>query len=53
MIQQLLVVCIFAGALIYLGRLIIKNFTTKSDCAAGCGKCSVDFKKIEEQLLKK
>jgi len=53
MIQQILVVLLFATALFYVGRLIYKNLQAKSACSTGCGKCgAVDFKKIEEQLKK-
>ena len=52
MIQQLLVGLIFAVAVVYVGRLVIRSFQAKSACASACGKCgAVDFKKIEEQLL--
>lgn len=52
MIQQLLVVLLFAGALAYLGRLLYKSFKAKSaGCASGCGKCgAIDVAKIESQI---
>jgi hypothetical protein len=52
MIQGLLVVLIFLGAVVYLGWVIYKQLHAKSACATGCGKCSVavDFKKIERDL---
>ena len=49
MIQQVLVALMFATALFYLGRLIVKSFRAKSACATGC-KCGVDFSKVEEKL---
>lgn len=30
---------LFAGAFLYLARLVYKNFTSSS-CESGCGKCS-------------
>lgn len=53
MIQQILVVIIFTIALFYIGRLIYRNFQAKSACSSGCGKCGIDFEKIEQQLEKK
>ena len=51
MIQTIFVLLIFAGALVYLGRMIYNQLQAKSACASGCGKCSVvDFKKIESDL---
>jgi hypothetical protein len=51
MIQQILVVLIFAAAVLYIGRLLYKMFTEKTGCASGCGKCNaVDFSKIESQI---
>ncbi|MEO5980249.1 MAG: FeoB-associated Cys-rich membrane protein [Chryseolinea sp.] len=54
MIQQILVVLLFAAALAYLGRLLYKSLYAKSGCATGCGKCgAVDFDKIEAQIKSK
>ncbi len=51
--QQAIIIILFIGALIYLGRMIYRSFQSKS-CATGCGKCgAVDFDKIEKQLNKK
>jgi hypothetical protein len=52
MVQISLVILLFSAALFYIGRLIYRNFTAKNACASGCGKCSVDFSKIEKQLQK-
>ena len=52
MIQTILVILAFAGALAYLGRMIYKSFQAKS-CATGCGKCGIDMAKIEKQLKQK
>jgi FeoB-associated Cys-rich membrane protein len=50
MLQQVIVMLLFAAALAYLGRMIYRTFHAKS-CATGCGKCSaVDFDKIEKQI---
>jgi hypothetical protein len=53
MIQGILVCLIFLGAVAYLGRLIVRHFTIKDSCASGCGKCAIDFSKIEKQLSEK
>jgi hypothetical protein len=53
MIQQVVVVLIFIFAVAYLGRLVYRSITVKSDCTTGCGKCSVDFKKLENDLQNK
>jgi len=50
-LQQIVLILIFLGALIYLGSTIYKSFQAKSGCASGCGKCgAVDFGKIEQQI---
>lgn len=53
MIQEIIIVALFVIAAFYVGRMIYKNFTKKTGCASGCGKCGVDFSKIEQQLQKK
>ena len=53
MIQQIIVVLVFIAAIVYIGRLILRSFQAKADCASGCGKCGVDFKKLENELQKK
>jgi len=54
MIQSIIVMLLFAAAIIYTGRLIYTNFQAKnSGCASGCGKCGVDFSKIQQQIAKK
>lgn len=53
MLQQIIVILIFLGALTYVGWMIYKSFQAKSGCATGCGKCgAVDFQKIEAQIKK-
>jgi hypothetical protein len=50
-VQQLILIALFLGALAYVGYLIYKSFQQKSGCASGCGKCGVvDFAKIEREL---
>lgn len=50
MLQQVIIILLFIGALAYLGRMIYRSFKSKS-CATGCGKCgAVDFGKIEADL---
>lgn len=53
MIQNIIIVALFAFALFYIGRMIYRSFTKKTGCASGCGKCGVDFSKVEQQLQKK
>jgi bacterioferritin-associated ferredoxin len=54
MIQAVLVMVVFIGALAYLGWTIYNQLQAKSSCATGCGKCSVvDFQKIEVDLKTK
>ncbi len=51
MLQQILVLLIFVGAIYYVGRLVYKSFQSKAGCASGCSKCgAVDFAKIEAEL---
>lgn len=50
MIQHILVLLIFTGALLYLGRLVYRMFT-ESACATGCGKCAVAD--MHKQMKKK
>ena len=53
-LQQILIVVIFLGAIIYLGLMVYRAFQARSGCASGCGKCgAVDFAKIEQQLRDK
>ncbi|HEY9048373.1 MAG TPA: FeoB-associated Cys-rich membrane protein [Ohtaekwangia sp.] len=57
MIQNVIVALVFALALVYIGRMLYRNFKAKSACESGCGKCgatsSLDFAKIEKQLKEK
>ena len=41
-------IIIFAGALFYVGRMIYRAISPKSDgCASGCGKCAANFDNIK------
>jgi uncharacterized membrane protein len=54
MMQEIIVLIVFAAALFYLGRLAYRSFSKDSSCPKGCGSCdAVDFKKIQEQIRKK
>jgi hypothetical protein len=54
MIQNIIIALLFLSALLYVGRLIYRNFTAKASCDSGCGKCgALDIDKIEQQLKKK
>ncbi len=51
MFQQILIILIFIGAAIYLGRLAYRSFQAKNACESGCGKCgALDLQKIENDL---
>jgi len=53
MFQQIMIILLFAAALVYLGRMIYRSFSADS-CATGCGKCgAIDFDKIEKQISSK
>ena len=54
MLQEIIVLIIFAAALFYLGRLAYQSFSKDSACPKGCGSCNaVDFKKIQQQIKQK
>lgn len=40
--QELAVIGLFIVALVYVGRLLYRNFTAKSSCGSAC-KCPADF----------
>jgi hypothetical protein len=51
MVQNIIVGVILIAAVFYVARLIYRNFTSKSACESGCGKCgALDVDKIERQL---
>jgi hypothetical protein len=54
MLQQILVIALFAVAALYLSRLIFRSFQAKNACESGCGKCgALDLQKIENELKAK
>lgn len=53
MAQQLIIVVLFLGALVYLGYIVYKSFQAKSGCSSGCGSCGIDFSKLQKDLKKK
>jgi hypothetical protein len=53
LLQQIALILIFLGAVTYVGLMIYRAFQAKSGCATGCGKCGVDFTKIEERIKEK
>jgi hypothetical protein len=54
MIQQILILSIFAGAAFYMVRLAYRSFTAKNACESGCSKCgALDLEKIEKELKAK
>lgn len=51
MIQQIIILLLFLGAIGYLVNLIRKNFSLKNgSCPKGCGCSQIDMKKIEQEL---
>jgi hypothetical protein len=53
-IQQLVILLLFAGAVAYLGRMVYRSFQAKHACSTGCSKCgAIDFDKIEKEIAKK
>lgn len=54
MIQETILLLIFAAALFYLVRLAYQSFSKDSSCPKGCGSCdAVDFNKIKKQIKEK
>ncbi len=49
-IQEVLVYIAFALALIYAVRLVYRTIKSKKGCSSGCGKCGVDFSKIDDRI---
>lgn len=47
-IQEIVVSVLFAGALVYVGRLIYRSFQAKSACGSNC-KCGVDVSEIKSE----
>ena len=45
-IQLIIVLLLFAGALFYVGRMVVKSLSPKKGCGSNC-KCGVDFSGIE------
>lgn len=52
MIQHVIIGVLFLTALVYVVYLIYQSFQVKSGCTSGCGKCGIDFNKIEKDLQK-
>lgn len=53
MVQQLIIFLIFIAAAFYVGRLVYRNFSSKSgSCVKGCGgACStINFEKIKKEM---
>ena len=50
MLENIIVLLIFMGAVAYVGQMIYRNFQNRSGCSQGCGKCSIDFDKISRDI---
>lgn len=46
--QEIVVICLFAAAMVYIGRMIYKNLNTKKGCGHNC-KCGIDFSDIQPE----
>jgi hypothetical protein len=46
-VQEVLVILLFAIALLYIARIVYKNLQSKNGCSSGCGKCGVDFSDVK------
>ena len=44
--QEIIILILFAFALLYMGKLFYKSFTSKKECGNNC-KCGVDFSEIK------
>jgi hypothetical protein len=51
-IQQLLILLLFIGAIIYLGSLFYKQFFSKTTkgCGGSCNCSAIDMKRIEKEI---
>ncbi|WP_461789212.1 FeoB-associated Cys-rich membrane protein [Pedobacter sp.] len=48
-IQFILMIAIFILALAYIGRLVYRSISPKSNsCGTGCGKCAANFDQIPD-----
>jgi len=45
-IQLIIVLLLFAAAVLYVGRMVYKSIAVKKGCGSNC-KCGVDFSGIE------
>jgi hypothetical protein len=45
-IQVILVIILFAAAILYIGKMMYKSIASKKSCGGNC-KCGVDFSGIE------
>jgi hypothetical protein len=53
-IQTIIVILIFAAAVAYVTRLLIRSFRSADGCETGCGKCgAIDVNAIEKKLKEK
>lgn len=48
--QEILIGLLFLGAIGFLTRTVYNHFKNKNACKTGCGSCSIDFEKIENQI---
>ncbi len=52
MVQIIIVIALFAAAVLYVGRMLYKSMTAKKGCGTNC-KCGVDFSNIDSPKAKK
>ncbi len=52
MAQELLILVLFAAALVYIVYMVRKQFVYKKGCPGGCGCSGIDLEKIEKDIAK-
>ncbi|MFN7373352.1 MAG: FeoB-associated Cys-rich membrane protein [Cyclobacteriaceae bacterium] len=48
MLQNILIILVFACALGYLTRLTWRSFQHRGQCQSGCGKCAATTDRLEK-----
>ena len=53
MLEEIVIGCLFIGAVGFLASIFFKNMKSSSLCPKGCAGCStIDFNKIEKEIKK-
>ncbi|WP_345948731.1 MULTISPECIES: FeoB-associated Cys-rich membrane protein [unclassified Mucilaginibacter] len=48
--QTIIIILLFAAAVVYVGRMVYKSLYTKKGCGSNC-KCGVDFSNVNPDKL--